>query len=80
MRTLPATDKECALRTHEPLSEGAYVVDSRDNAWRSRAPHAHRNATRQVVDGLRTVCGQQKQSNDPRNNQHNPNTPTIGRR
>ena len=28
---------------------------------------------RQVVDGLRTeVCGQQKQSNDPRNNQHNP--------
>ena len=29
------------------------------------------------MDGLRTeVCGQQKQSNDPRNNQHNPNTPT----
>ena len=34
---------------------------------------------RQVVDGLRTeVCGHQKQSNDPRNNQHNPNTPTTG--
>ena len=33
------------------------------------------------MDGLRTeVCGQQKQSNDPRNNQHNPNTPTTGPR
>ena len=42
---------------------------------------AYGNAARQVVDGLRTeVCGQQKQSNDPRNNQHNPNTPTTGRR
>ena len=31
------------------------------------------NTERQVVDGLRTeVCGQQKQSNDPHNNQHNP--------
>ena len=30
-------------------------------------------AERQVVDGVRTeVCAQQKQSNDPRNNQHNP--------
>ena len=39
------------------------------------------NAARQVVDGLRTeVCGQQKQSNDPRNNQHSPSTPTTGRR
>ena len=35
--------------------------------------HAHGNTKRQVVDGLRTeVCGQQKQSNDPHNNQHNP--------
>ena len=31
--------------------------------------------------GPRTeVWGQQKQSNDPCNNQHNPNTPTTGRR
>ena len=36
---------------------------------------------RQVVDGLRTeVCGQQKQSNHPHNNQHNLNMPTAGRR
>ena len=42
---------------------------------RSRAPgaHAHGNTDKQVVDGLRTeVCGQQEQSNDPHNNQHNP--------
>ena len=33
------------------------------------------------LDGLRTeVWGQPKPSNDPRNNQHNPNTPTTGRR
>ena len=51
-----------------PCAGGANVVDGRDNAWGSRAPgpHAHGNAARQVVDGLRTeVCGQQKQSNDP---------------
>ena len=36
---------------------------------------------RQAVDGLWTeVCGQQKQSNDPGNNQHILNTPIIGRR
>ena len=85
-RTPPAstrTNRERALRTRDPRSGGAYVVDGQDDAWRSRAPgpHAHGNAARQVVDGLRTeVCGQQKQSNDPRNNQHNPNTPTTGRR
>ena len=82
-RRLPATDKERALRTRDPRSGGAYVVDGRDNAWRSRArgPHAHGNAARHVVDGLRTeVWGQQKQPNDPYNNQHNPNTPTTGRR
>ena len=34
---------------------------------------AHRNTARQAMDGLWTeACGQQKQSNDPRNNQHNP--------
>ena len=33
------------------------------------------------MDGLWTeVCGQQKQSNDPGNNQHILNTPIIGRR
>ena len=33
------------------------------------------------MDGLWTeVCGQQKRSNDPRNNQHILNTPIIGRR
>ena len=52
------------------------------DTMRSRAPgaHAHGNTERQVVDGLRTeVCGQQKQSNDPHNNQHNPSAPTTGR-
>ena len=61
-RTLPATNKERAQRTRDPRSGGAYVVHGLDNAWRSRAPgpHAHGNAARQVVDGLRTeVCGQQ---------------------
>ena len=63
--------KERALRTRDPRSGRAYVVDGGDNAWRSRAPgpHAHGNTAWQVVDGLRTgVLGQQKQSNDPRNN------------
>ena len=58
------------------------MVDGRDNAWRNRAPgpHAHRNTARQAMDGLWTeVCGQQKQSNDPGNNQHILNTPIIGR-
>ena len=51
-RTLPATNKERALCTRDPRSGGAYVVDGRDNAWRSGAPapHAHRNTVRQVVD------------------------------
>ena len=41
----------------------------------------HRNTARQAMDGLWTeVCGQQKQSNDPGNNQHILNTPIIGRR
>ena len=36
---------------------------------------------RQAMDGLwAEVCGQQKQSNDPGNNQHILNTPIIGRR
>ena len=52
------------------------MVDHPDSAWRNRAPgpHAHRNTARQATDGLWTeVCGQQKQSNDPANNQHNTN-------
>ena len=59
------------------------MVDGPDSAWRNRAPepHAHRNTARQATDGLWTeVCGQQKQSNDPGNNQHILNSPTIGRR
>ena len=57
------------------------MVDGPDSARRNRAPGPHRNTARQVMDGLWTeVCGQQKQSNDPHNNQHILNTPTIGRR
>ena len=49
--------------------------------WRNRAPGPHRNTARQAMDGLWTeVCGQQKPSNDPSNNQHILNTPIIGRR
>ena len=65
------------------LREGhsAHMVDGPDSAWRNRAPGHHRNTVRQAMDGLWTeVCGQQKQSNDPGNNQHILNTPTIGRR
>ena len=41
----------------------------------------HRNTARQAMDGVWTeVCGQQKQSHDPGNNQHILNTPIIGRR
>ena len=50
-------------------------MDGRDSAWRKKAPgpHAHRNTARQATDGLWTEArGQQKQSNDPGNNQHNP--------
>ena len=58
------------------------MVDGLDNPWRSRAPgpHPHGNTARQVMDDLWTeVCGQQKQSNNPGNNQHNLNRPTTGR-
>ena len=51
------------------------MVDDRDSVWRNRAPgpHAHRNTARQATDRLWTeACGQQKQSNDRGNNQHNP--------
>ena len=59
------------------------MVDGWDSVWRNRAPgpHAHRNTARQAIDGLWTeACGHQKQSNDPRNNQHILNTPAIGHR
>ena len=78
---MPATNKERTLRTRDPRSGGAYMVDGRGNTWRSRAPgpHAHGDAARQVLDGLRTeVWGQQKPSNDPRHIQHSPGTPTAG--
>ena len=53
----------------QPTEWGSACVEEQ-STWAS--PHG--NAARQVVDGLRTeVWGQQKQSNDPRNNQHNPN-------
>ena len=59
------------------------MVDGRDNVRRNRAPgpHAHTTTARQAMDGLWTEAGGlQKQSNDPGNNQHILNTPTIGRR
>ena len=49
------------------------MVDGPDSAWRNRAPGPHRNTARQAMDGLWTEArGQQTQSNDPANNQHNP--------
>ena len=60
-----------------------FLGGGRDSARRHRAPgpHAHRNTARQATDGLWTEAhGQQTQSNDPGNNQHIFNTPTIGRR
>ena len=67
----------------QPRGGKGHMVDGRDNAWRKRAPepHARRTTARQAPDGLWTEArGQQKQSNDPGNNQHILNTPTIGRR
>ena len=58
------------------------MVDGRDSVWRNRAPgpHTHGNTVRQIMDGLWTEArGQQKQSNDPGDNQHNLKTPTTGR-
>ena len=60
---------------------GGGEMDFHRSAWRNRAPGPHRNTARQAMDGLWTEArGQQKQSNDPGNNQHILNTPTIGRR
>ena len=71
------------MHTRNPHSGGAHGVDGRDNTRRSRAPgpNAHRNTARHMVDDRRAeVGGQQKPSNDPRNNQHNPGTLTTGHR
>ena len=67
------------------LREQGTWCQGRDGEWQTHKQMGggggHGKTERQVVDGLRTeVCGQQKQSNDPHNNQHNPNTPTTGRR
>ena len=66
-RMPPATDKERALCKRDPQSGEAYVVDGRDNAWRSRVPgpRAHGNTGRQVVDGLRTAVWTAKTANQP---------------
>ena len=72
------------MRTRDPRNGGVQGVDGRYNSWRSGTPgpHAHGNAAKQVVDDRREVevRGQQKPSNDPRNNQHNLGTPTTGPR
>ena len=77
-----AEGKGLSDRCHvESAAGGGHMVDGPDSAWRNRAPGPHRNTARQAMDGLWTeVCGQQKQSNDPGNNQHILNTPTTGRR
>ena len=62
------------VRQHQSKGAGQ-GGGGQDNAWRSRAPgpHAHGNTARQVINGLWTEArGQQKQSNNPGNNQHNP--------
>ena len=71
------------MRARDPRSGGAQGVDGRYNMRRRGAPgpHAHGNTVRQVVDDRRAVVrGQRKPSNDPRNNQHSPGTPTTGLR
>ena len=66
------------LRPGDPAPSGPPLGPVRS---RATGAHAHGNTERQIVDGLRTeVCGQQNQSNDPHNNQHNLNMPTTGRR
>ena len=69
------------MHMRDPRSGGVQGVGGRDNARRSGAPgpHAQGNAARHVVDNRRAEeRGQRKSSNDPRNNQYNPVTPTTG--
>ena len=47
-RTLPAINKERALRTRDPRSGGAHMVDGQDNAWRSRAPGLTHTETQRI--------------------------------
>ena len=57
-----------------PFNEFHFLLEDNfsDVIWGGGA-HAHRNTAKQAMDGLWTeVCGRQKQSNDPGNNQHNP--------
>ena len=71
------------MRTCDPWSGGAQGSDGRYSTQRSGAPgpHTHGNAARQVVEDRRAeVREQQKPSNDRRNNEHSPGTPTIGLR
>ena len=78
-RTLPATSKERPVCTRDPRSGGA--AGTMHRGLGHVGPHAHVNAARQVVDDQRTeVRGQQKQSNDPRNNHQKRGTPITGHR
>ena len=61
---------EAVLRQGTRAAGGCLVFGLRDGA---PGLHAHGNAARQVVDDRREEgSGQQKPSNDPRNNHHNP--------
>ena len=80
-------DGLCAQQEREPIRgrpavRGKSTYDGRPGQRvEQQGTWASQNTVRQAMDGLWTeVCGQQKQSNDPGNNQHILNTPTIGRR
>ena len=65
---------------HIPI-EGPRAIGGGGYKVPTYSTSAHRNTARQAMDGLWTeVCGRQKQSNEPGNNQHILNTPIIGRR
>ena len=74
--------------TQLPIGRGAFLLSregEKDRWWTAgtarggTGPHAHRTTARQATDGLWTEArGRQKQANDPRNNQHILNTPTVG--
>ena len=71
---------QCAVQVcaAAPRGRAGSGAGARGGTW---ASHAHGNTARQVMDGLWTEArGQQKQSNEPGNNQHNLNTLTTGHR